>query len=208
MADHDPGLVWRDPKEFADYIRANRKSDHTSLVLGIDPGTKCGYSYGFVSKKSQKIYYPEPPTMGFWDLSLKTYDSGGLRWLRLRHFLFAAKPDVVLMEGRDFGGISMFGGPNVVSGMKAAELLACVRGTLTLYCEEHDIPCGTVATGKVKQRATGRGNANKTQIVEACNKEFGTNFEPDECEKVGTDNIADAAFICCIALEELADGLL
>jgi len=70
----------------------------TNLVLGLDLGTNCGYSYAYV--KDKELIVPEKLNMhiGQWDLSAGPYDSGALRFVRLRQFLSVLKPDLIAFE--------------------------------------------------------------------------------------------------------------
>jgi len=185
--------------------------DRKRLVLGIDLGTNCGISFS--------LYQPGDPVspsliqarhMGQWDLSAGPYDSGAIRFLRLRHFLSAVRPDLVFYEDVKFDppGINkMNAGAVLARTATSSEFLGALKATVATWCEEHDVPCSGFKIGTIKKRATGRGNANKEQMIEACNKMFGSSFETEGYETTGVDNIADSAFVCLLGLEQYADGL-
>lgn len=204
------GITWRHPEFFGSSIQ--KPDPSAMLVLGLDPGTKCGFAYGFILPGG-KVKYPTNITMGVWSLKLSEYDSGAMRWLRLRGYLQAARLAglaLVLMEGRDIGAIAAYRMPRqkVLTGMKASDLLAGAKATVATWCEMKKIACGAVAIQKIKKRATDKGNANKEDVILACNREFGTDFDSELYQHTGDDNRADAAFVCALALEEYAEGLL
>lgn len=195
-------------EQLAECGRLERK-----LVLGLDPGTNCGYAFGFIDAKGK--LQVEPGYCGIWNLSVGKYDSGALRFLRLRYFLQEAQPDFVCIEGSPFTmgsivargkGRGGAGQKSLGVGMDAQAFLAAIRATVACWCEERGIPCHTVEVSDVKRRATGKGNANKLDIIRAANKEFGLSLPVEE--NSGADNVADAVFIRCIAAEQCAAGLI
>jgi Holliday junction resolvasome RuvABC endonuclease subunit len=88
----------------------------------------------------------------------------------------------------------------------ASEFLGALKATVCTWCEEYDVPCVGFGIGTIKKRATGRGNANKEAMIEACNKLFGACFETEGYEMSGVDNIADASFVCLLAQEQYGLG--
>ena len=86
--------VFKFPEDLAEKIKADRL-ENTKTVLGLDLGTSCGYSYRFINKDniSKPVVYA-----GQLDLSAGPYDSGAIRFVKLRHFLSAIKPDMVAFE--------------------------------------------------------------------------------------------------------------
>jgi hypothetical protein len=195
-------------RDQASYVVANEK---TRVVLGIDLGTNCGYTFAFY--KPGVPVTPgliSPRHMGQWDLSAGSYDSGAIRFLRLRHFLAAAKPDAVFYEDVKFDppGINKINAGAVLARVAtASEFLGACKATTCCWCEEHNIPCTGFKIGTIKKRATGHGNANKEDMIKACNKLFGASFETEGYETTGVDNIADSSFVCLLGLEQYASGL-
>jgi Holliday junction resolvasome RuvABC endonuclease subunit len=148
--------------------------------------------------------------MGQWDLSAGPYDSGAIRFLRLRHFLHATRPDAVFYEDVKFDppGVSKMNAGAVLARVAtASEFLGALKATVCTWCEEHAVPCTGFKIGTIKKRATGRGNANKEDMIRACNELFGSSLEVEGYESSGTDNIADSAFVCLLGLEQYADAL-
>ena len=83
-----------DPWVFKEFFIKPPAEPKTNIVLGLDLGTNCGYSYCYIKEK--QLVAPENIEMhiGQWDLSAGSYDSGALRFVRLRQFLSILKPDI------------------------------------------------------------------------------------------------------------------
>jgi Holliday junction resolvasome RuvABC endonuclease subunit len=89
----------------------------------------------------------------------------------------------------------------------AAELLGGFKITLTTWCEEHEVPAVGYPIGTIKKHATGKGNAGKPAMIAAANKHFGVELDPSDYEQTGADNIADAMWICDMAINQYKDGI-
>ena len=182
------------------------RPEGTMTVLGLDLGTSCGYSYCFLTKgSSERRMYA-----GQLDLSAGPYDSGAIRFIRLRHFLAAIKPDLVAFEDVRYtppntGFQSV--GALLARAAPACEWFGALKATAATWCEAQGIPITGIPIGTIKKRATGKGNANKSDIIAACNKEFGFNFEVEGYESTGVDNIADAVYVCSVLIEQYGSGL-
>jgi hypothetical protein len=198
--ERDPRLYKLKPKHGPQFRRC----------LGLDLGTTTGVAIA--------DFVPSVPLtkkqlmLGQWDLSLGQWDSGPLRFIRLKQFLAVAEPDLVMFEDVRFTpGQEMMGrnvGAIVARVATAAELLGAMKITLTTWCEEHAIPSQGLGIGQIKKHATGKGNANKIDMIKACNSQFGTKFNTtEEALKQGIDNMADAAFACDIGLTLYTQGL-
>lgn len=180
----------------------------SKTILGLDLGTSCGYAYCFIDKESTvkpRIY------AGQLDLSAGPYDSGAIRFIKLRHFLAAIKPDLVAFEDVKYtpantGFQSV--GAIIARAATACEWFGALKATMATWCEARGIPSTGIPIGTIKKRATGKGNANKVDIITACNKEFGMAFETEGYENSGVDNIADAVYVCSLLLEQYGDGVL
>lgn len=184
----------------------------TRLVLGLDLGTNCGYTFAFYPPNTPVVPgLIQPMHMGQWDLSAGPYDSGAIRFLRLRYFLAATRPDLVFFEDVKYTPGEK---PNkfnlhaiVARAATACELFGAFKGTVSTWCEERNIPCVGFSIQAIKKRATGKGNANKEDLIKACNKIFGANLPTESYESTGADNIADSSFLCLLGMEQLAIGL-
>lgn len=194
-------------------FRENLKSldDKTNLVLGLDLGTNCGYSYCYV--KQGELIVPEKLDIhiGQWDLSAGPYDSGALRFVRLRQFLSVLKPNLVAFEDVRYTPSEKLTKFNMHAILARAatscEFFGALKATVCGWAEENGVPSGSFPIGTIKRRATGKGNANKSDMIRACNEMFRTEFDPENYETAGFDNAADSAFVCLLALEHYAKGL-
>lgn len=193
------------PEELAEKV-SKEKIAGTKTVLGLDLGTNCGYSYCFINDRlgaNPRIY------AGQLDLSAGPYDSGAIRFIRLRHFLAAIKPDLIAYEdvrytpsGKGFVSV----GALLARAAPACEWFGALKATVSTWAEENSVPCTGIPIGSIKKRATGKGNSNKIDIIEACNKEFGFDFDSEGYESSGTDNIADSVYVCTLAVETYGLG--
>jgi Holliday junction resolvasome RuvABC endonuclease subunit len=77
-------------------------------------------------------------------------------------------------------------------GTDAAHLYGGFLATLTSWCEQRGIPYEGVPVGSIKRHITGRGNADKTAVMEAIRAR---GFRPAD------DNEADAIAILLWAIE-------
>lgn len=197
---HDPALVPR-PEGGAGF----------QLALGLDLGTTTGVAYTYF--KPGEPYAPTHPFyLGQWDLSPGEHGTNPIRFVRLRHFLEAVRPDVVFFEevrNTPAGGtITKFNLSAIVArAATSAQLFGALMATVTSWCEEREIPCDGVPIGTIKKRATGKGNASKEDVIRACNALFHTDFVPEGYDASGVDNISDAAFCLLCGLETYADGV-
>lgn len=154
------------------------------VIIGIDPGTKCGWSvrvHGWVKES------------GTWDLRPKEKSAGwGKRLFKLRHFfrllVETFSPDLVAYElvRRHLG-------------TDAAHVYGGIIGVLLVECEALGIPYEGLPVGTIKKNATGTGRATKAQMVAAAKSRW-----PWFC---GDDNSADAMWIAELAGRNHSDGL-
>lgn len=185
----------------------------SKLFLGLDLGTRCGYAYAWHVPGRPVDLATLAMHMGIWDLSAGPYDSGAIRFARLRHFLSVLEPQVVFFEHvrntvPDSVQKSRINLHALLSrAASTGELCGAFMATVGAWAEERDVPCEGITIQEIKRRATGKGNANKAEIVTACNTLFGTGFDVATCEQTGVDDAADAAFCCLIALERTWGGL-
>jgi Holliday junction resolvasome RuvABC endonuclease subunit len=202
--------IRKDPRFYATEIK--RPPAGHKRIIGLDLGTNCGVSYcdvmpGVVIKTA-------PVVMGQWDLSLGPYDSGALRFIRLTQFLSILQPDLVMFEDVKFTGTNEVAnktGGNVTAIIARVggtiEFFGALKAILVTWCEMHGIPCEGIAINTIKAFATGKGSANKEQMILAANKWFGVNLNVEGYERTGTDNIADSAFLCAMGVAAYSEGL-
>lgn len=181
------------------------------MVLGLDLGTSCGYAISYVPR-GKPIDADRLTTMlGQWDLSAGPYDSGAIRFVRLRQFLSILKPDLVVYENVKYTppeAPNRFNANAIVArAATPIEWFGALKATVSTWCEEAGVPCTGFPIGTIKKRATGKGNANKSDMIRACNETFGSDMDADDYESAGYDNIADAAWVCLLGIEMYAQGL-
>lgn len=202
--------IERDPDVLRSKLGA--KPPKTSLVLGIDLGTTCGFSYAY-----HPIGQPVDPNkidihIGQLDLSAGSFDSGAIRFVRLRQFLSVLKPDLVATEDVKYTPGEKPNRVNIHAIISRAatsmELFGGFKATVAAWCEENQVPCTSFPIGTLKRRATSKGNANKSDMIRACNALFGTEMDADDYVSAGYDNAADSAFVCLLALETYGRGVI
>lgn len=201
----------KDPRVYARGVVT--KLPEKARVLGLDLGTNCGASFADilpgVATQDVRSYLDQ------WDLSIGSYDSGALRHLKLRAFLEIVQPDLILFENvkydaqiEPFVRMGRRGyGALLARVVPTAEFIGGLKTTVSVWAEERNIPCQPVEITEIKRYATGKGNASKVDMINACNKRFGTEFATDDYEKTGVDNIADSAFLLMMGVETYLDGL-
>ena len=124
----------------------------TTTLLALDLGTTTGWALtgrdGLISGGSES-FKPQ------------RFEGGGMRYLRFKRWLTDIKQcndgidQVVFEEVRRHIGVD------------AAHAYGGFMGQLTAWCEHHQIPYQGVPVGTIKKHATGKGNANKEQMVAA-----------------------------------------
>lgn len=179
-----------------------------SLDLSLSTGA------GMMDFDPTKPIVDETLFLDLWDLSVGAFDSNILRVVRLRSFLVAVNPDVIFLEDVKFdpptsgpGGRPLPIGMVIARAATSLEFQGGLKTTVTTWAQERGIPCAGFAVGAIKKSATGKGVANKSDMVIACNKKFGTKLDPKDCEKTGVDNMADAAHVMLLGLELYAKGM-
>lgn len=157
------------------------------IVIGIDPGTHCGYAALYVDSR-----IPMAECHGTWDLAGKRHDGSGMRYLRLRRELVAliriARPAALAYEEvRRHAGTS------------AAHVYGGCVAVITSVCEELGVPYQSVPVGVVKRHATGKGNACKDDMMHAADERWRVALD--------SDDHADALWIADWLAVDLRDGL-
>jgi hypothetical protein len=198
-----------DPWVFRESVKEPKPK--SNLVLGLDLGTNCGYSYCIVQENELLVPDKLDMHIGQWDLSAGPYDSGALRFVRLRQFLSVLKPDLVAFEDVRYTPsekLTKFNMHSIIArAATSCEFFGALKATVCTWSQENGVPCGSFPIGTIKRRATGKGNANKSDMIAACNEMFRTDFDTENYETAGFDNAADSAFVCLLALENYAKGL-
>ena len=149
------------------------------IVLGIDPGTKCGWCLLDGEKRLAS---------GVWNLSPKRHEGGGMRFVRLRAYFVEVlrQAEVVAYEE-----------VRRHMGVDAAHIYGGIVAVITEVCEAQSKPYRGIPVGTAKKLLTGKGNADKPAMVAAAN----VRFAPHEVE---TDDEADALAVALALHRELA----
>lgn len=119
-------------------------------VLGIDPGTACGWSLFTM--------LGETPLFGLMDLSVGRYESAGMRFVRFKQqferLLDAHKPTLVAFEE-----------VRAHMGVDAAHVYGGIVAMLQSVCIERKVEYTAIPVGTVKKTATGNGGASKEVVL-------------------------------------------
>lgn len=148
-------------------------------VIGIDPGTKCGWCVRHDGGGMDS---------GTWNLKGGRFEGGGMRFLRMRQhiaeLLDTTKPTLVAFEE-----------VRRHQGVDAAHIYGGIIAVITEECERRKVPYMGIPVGTIKKRATGKGNAGKPDMMDAARREW-----PGW---TGDDNEADARWIAVCASEAI-----
>lgn len=204
-----PRLVtFADPLLYRDSL--SEKPAKHKRILGLDLGTSTGVAFADVipGKDIAGIHV----FLDQWDLSLGTYDSGPLRLVRLRQFLSVLQPDMIGFEDVKYDApLDTFAGRSpgeiVARVVPTAEFLGGLKAAIGMWSTERQVPLIGYAITAIKKRATGRGNANKEEMIAAANKKFQAGLSPENYKSSGHDNIADAMHVLSMTIEDHLHGL-
>lgn len=154
-------------------------------IVGIDPGTNCGWC---IIEDGKRI------ASGTWNLAGKRHEGGGMRYLRFR---------------RSFCEVIGSGDIDAVAyeevrrhkGVDAAHIYGGIIGQLAEICESQNLPFTAIPVTTIKKVATGRGNAGKADMIKAANNKWGLQLSTEERKK--EDNEADALWVAFSLWEEI-----
>lgn len=188
-----------------------RPSKH-ALVLGLDLGTSTGFCFAYHDPSKPVVVDDLAVTAGQLDLSAASYESGAIRFVRLRQFLSAVRPDAIFYEhvrNTPTQKVTKYNAAALLArAITSAQLFGAFQAHVAAWAEEFGVPCSGFGIGEIKKRATGKGNADKVAMIEAANKMFGLGLEPEGYESSGHDNVADASIVCLLGLETYGAGVL
>lgn len=122
---------------------------------------------------------------GVWHLKGNRFEGGGMRFVRFEQQLdtLAKDTDVKLVAFEEV---------HRHRGTDAAHIYGGLLAVLCAWCEKRKIPYHGVGVGTIKKHVTGKGNADKPQMIAAVRKH---GFEPED------DNEADAIALMLLELE-------
>lgn len=144
-------------------------------ILALDPATRCGFAVN-------------TGISGEWDLSIRKDESAGMRLIRLR-----AKLQEVLNAHDGSLELVVFEYARWARGNRAGALAVQgeIMGVIRLWCEDNDLAYRAYSPSEIKKHATGKGNANKEEVMAAARERFKI--------KDITDNQADALWLLELA---------
>jgi Holliday junction resolvasome RuvABC endonuclease subunit len=148
-------------------------------IVGIDPGTACGWA---VVENGKRI------ASGVWELKTNRHEGGGMRYLRMRKYFER------LLETIDIDAVA-YEEVRRHMGVDAAHIYGGIVGQITAICEEQKIPFQGIPVGTAKKTATNRGNASKGDMIKAANERWGLTLTDD--------NEADALWMALTLENEL-----
>ncbi len=140
----------------------------TQTILALDLGTTTGWA---IHDKTGSI------TSGIADFKIGRFEGGGMPFLRFKQFLTETKN---MLDGFD---AVYFEEVRRHIGTDAAHKYGGFMDQLTAWGEHHKIPYQGVPVGTIKKHITGKGNANKQDVINAVKAK---GFNPID------DNEADA----------------
>ena len=122
----------------------------TTTLLALDLGTTTGWalrgSDGHITSGSES-FRPQ------------RFEGGGMRFLRFKRWLTEIKQSCGGIDALHFEEVRRH------AGVDAAHAYGGFLATLTAWCEHHQIPYQGVPVGTIKKHATGKGNANKDEMI-------------------------------------------
>jgi Holliday junction resolvasome RuvABC endonuclease subunit len=132
-------------------------------IIGIDPGTKCGWA---LLDNNKRI------ASGVWNLKGGRHEGGGMRYLRARRY-FETLLDMGHVDAVAYEEIRRH------RGVDAAHIYGGIVGQITAICEDRKIPFKAIPVGTAKTTATGKGNASKDLMVSSANTKWNIEVEDD-----------------------------
>ena len=152
----------------------------TPTLLCLDLGTTTGWAIRTMDRTT---------THGWVSLKPGRFEGGGMRYLRFKRWLSEIRGMVGEINAVYFEEVRRH------ASTDAAHVYGGLMATLTAWCEQNNIPYQGVPVGTIKKHATGKGNADKSAMIEAM-KALG--------HPVTDDNEADALALLYWAVMENA----
>jgi len=154
------------------------KAMKMTTILSLDLGTQTGWA----------LKQPDAAVIsGSETFKPGRFEGGGMRFLRFKRWLTELKQSTDGLDAVYFEEVRRH------AGVDAAHLYGGFLAQLTAWCEHHAIPYQGVPVGTIKKHATGKGNAGKTDMVNAMRAR---GFQPVD------DNEADALALLLWALAQ------
>ncbi|MCC8368794.1 MAG: hypothetical protein LN573_01750, partial [Rickettsia endosymbiont of Oxypoda opaca] len=138
-------------------------------ILALDLGTITGWA---ISNKKQII------KSGTIDLKPNKFEGGGMVFLRFRQWLVDLKNSEGGFDEVYFEAVRSH------KGIDAAHKYGGFVAHVMAFCEIHQIPYRGVPVGTIKKHITGKGNANKYDIIKAVKKKGFTPIDDNEADSL------------------------
>jgi len=155
-------------------------------ILAIDPGSQCGWA----------LYDNGILLSGSWNLTPSRYESQGMRLVHLLNYLRKiGRVDLVGYEEVHNHSVKLQG--RTVCMWDAAHVYGAITNVLFMWCDTHEppVPWTGITVQAIKKEATGKGRANKDQILRAARGRW-----PEQ--DIVDDNQADALFLLAALVKE------
>jgi Holliday junction resolvasome RuvABC endonuclease subunit len=153
------------------------------IIFALDLATKTGWAINLM---------PEPGSIsGVQDFSLKRGESPGMRYVRIRSWLYSIK-DMLTKAGKRIDIICHEQSHH--RGGAATQIANGLIAQVQAFAAENNYELMPVHTASLKKFATGRGNASKEEMVNAA---ILKGYQPQD------DNEADALHLLDYAKTEL-----
>ena len=142
-------------------------------ILALDVATQTGWATSTAS--------------GTWDLRPKRDESSGMRLIRFKGKL----KEISSLEEINLIVFERSAGFHKGALIVQSEL----HGVLKSFCLENNIEYKAYSPAEIKRHATGKGNANKSMMIEAARERLGYTGD--------NDNEADALWLFDLAMKDL-----
>lgn len=127
-------------------------------ILALDIATHCGWATKTAS--------------GLWDFTLKRGESYGMKLIRFK----SKVRETIDLEGIEIVSYERVAGLHKAAIISASEMV----GVLHDLCIEKGVEITAYSAGEIKKFATGKGNANKAQMVQAAKEKYGYQGTSDD----------------------------
>lgn len=145
------------------------KETENKIILALDLGTKTGFA----------IYHNSKIQSGTKDFKATRFQSSDRRFFHFKKHLIdllnkLGKIDIIYYEE-----------VRRHIGTDASHIYGGFKATLSLFCEENNISYEGIAVGTIKKHLTGKGNASKSDMIEAVTKKGYTPIDDNEADAIG-----------------------
>lgn len=151
-----------DKLQRAKNIKLSKKPTELNVVA-FDQATLCGVAY--------EIAGTQKPKTELWDLSIKSKESQGMKWIRFESRLikFLKKHDIKVLA------YELPAGRNINPIIHSSKLI----GIIEKVCVQLEIEYIEFSASSIKKFATNNGNAGKPLMIEYARKLWGYKGEDD-----------------------------